>query len=367
MLNKQEQIQTVNSLLVKAAIKNLSDGEISRALGSEAPQFIPEINKARDEEGLTVESVYGSWKVMAAYFYQQALERRDMPLLVEAFNKLHTLEAVSYGRGGKSPDQAWREFVEIYIQPDVTPDKYIAISDEINNLDLDIAKGQELPGHDERISALEKLLKESAFTFDVDTGKPVLKASGVLPPVMQKAVDDYKAWYEDAMAASNEAGYVGISPADTIRALQADLDNALAVVSEVNSWAVCGAITTPEDMMQNIERIVEITTPGYQPPLEASEEFSRQLLNLYINMKDNPLQLLESRYAHDDLLREARMLAMSDLDRLTFYAQRDFDQARMHYANPTSKSPAIYQELADDILGRPRSAVFEITADAAIH
>lgn len=31
--------------------------------------------------------------------------------------------------------------------------------------------------------------------------------------------DDYKAWYEEAMAASNEAGYVGLSAAETIREL----------------------------------------------------------------------------------------------------------------------------------------------------
>ena len=31
--------------------------------------------------------------------------------------------------------------------------------------------------------------------------------------------DDYKAWYEEAMAASNEAGYVGFSAAETIREL----------------------------------------------------------------------------------------------------------------------------------------------------
>lgn len=34
-----------------------------------------------------------------------------------------------------------------------------------------------------------------------------------------------------------------------------------AIISEVHSWAVCGVIATPEDMMQNIPRIVEITAP----------------------------------------------------------------------------------------------------------
>jgi hypothetical protein len=32
------------------------------------------------------------------------------------------------------------------------------------------------------------------------------------------------------------------------------------VINEVNSWAVCHCITSDEDMMQSIERIVEITT-----------------------------------------------------------------------------------------------------------
>ena len=34
------------------------------------------------------------------------------------------------------------------------------------------------------------------------------------------------------------------------------------VIEEVHSWAVCGCITTADDMMQNIPRIVEITTPN---------------------------------------------------------------------------------------------------------
>lgn len=33
--------------------------------------------------------------------------------------------------------------------------------------------------------------------------------------------DNYKAWYDEAMVASNEAGFVGLSAAETIRALSA--------------------------------------------------------------------------------------------------------------------------------------------------
>ncbi len=32
------------------------------------------------------------------------------------------------------------------------------------------------------------------------------------------------------------------------------------VIQEVNSWAVCSPISTPKDMMENIQRIMEITT-----------------------------------------------------------------------------------------------------------
>lgn len=38
------------------------------------------------------------------------------------------------------------------------------------------------------------------------------------------------------------------------------------IISEVHAWAVCGAIATPEDMMANLPRIVEITTPEPVPP-----------------------------------------------------------------------------------------------------
>ncbi len=49
----------------------------------------------------------------------------------------------------------------------------------------------------------------------------------------QAGQDNYKAWYEEAMVASNEAGYVGLNAAQTIRALA-------ALVSE-DCRAVCEA------------------------------------------------------------------------------------------------------------------------------
>lgn len=35
-----------------------------------------------------------------------------------------------------------------------------------------------------------------------------------------------------------------------------------AIVDEVHAWAVCGCIATPDDLAQNLPRIVEITTPN---------------------------------------------------------------------------------------------------------
>lgn len=50
--------------------------------------------------------------------------------------------------------------------------------------------------------------------------------------------DDYKAWYIEAMKASNEAGFVGMSAADTIRALAATQEQAAPSAAAVNSEAL---------------------------------------------------------------------------------------------------------------------------------
>lgn len=40
--------------------------------------------------------------------------------------------------------------------------------------------------------------------------------------------------------------------------------DAEVIIAEVHAWAVCGAITTPEDMAQNLPHIADITAPkGY--------------------------------------------------------------------------------------------------------
>lgn len=35
------------------------------------------------------------------------------------------------------------------------------------------------------------------------------------------------------------------------------------IIEEVHAWAVCAAITTPEDMAQNFPRIIQITSPDF--------------------------------------------------------------------------------------------------------
>lgn len=47
--------------------------------------------------------------------------------------------------------------------------------------------------------------------------------------------------------------------AEHIARLEAQLKQAKENLEEVNNWAVCGCLTTAEDMMQNLPRIIEIT------------------------------------------------------------------------------------------------------------
>jgi len=49
----------------------------------------------------------------------------------------------------------------------------------------------------------------------------------------------------------------------TMAMLIAVIDKHRAIIDEVHNLAVCASITTPEDMMQNIQRILEITDPKY--------------------------------------------------------------------------------------------------------
>lgn len=41
--------------------------------------------------------------------------------------------------------------------------------------------------------------------------------------------------------------------------LQRQCDDLKARLAEINNWAVCGCIASPEDMMQNLPRIIELS------------------------------------------------------------------------------------------------------------
>ncbi len=51
---------------------------------------------------------------------------------------------------------------------------------------------------------------------------------------------------------------------ETVREQAAEIDRLRAVVNEVNSWIVCAAIATPDDMAGNFVRIEQITNPDYK-------------------------------------------------------------------------------------------------------
>lgn len=53
--------------------------------------------------------------------------------------------------------------------------------------------------------------------------------------------------------------------AERIEELEAAFKQAKTALEEVNDWAVCGCLATPEDMMQNLPRIIEITDVGEKP------------------------------------------------------------------------------------------------------
>lgn len=47
-------------------------------------------------------------------------------------------------------------------------------------------------------------------------------------------------------------------------AAEKEITRLRAILYEVHSWIVCAAIATPQDMMQNAERIEQITNPEYK-------------------------------------------------------------------------------------------------------
>ena len=57
-----------------------------------------------------------------------------------------------------------------------------------------------------------------------DIGSPAYtKDADAALATQQTQVEDYKTWYDEAMCASNEAGFAGVSAADTIRELAREL------------------------------------------------------------------------------------------------------------------------------------------------
>ena len=69
----------------------------------------------------------------------------------------------------------------------------------------------------------------------------------------QRADIDTIRGYLDTVKASHERNAISA---------QLRINDLYLVIEEVHAWAVCGAITSPEDMMQNLPRIAEITTLG---------------------------------------------------------------------------------------------------------
>ena len=48
------------------------------------------------------------------------------------------------------------------------------------------------------------------------------------------------------------------------RAMVDEIERLRSIINEVNSWALCAPIASPEDMMQYIGRIIEITGDDYE-------------------------------------------------------------------------------------------------------
>lgn len=49
-----------------------------------------------------------------------------------------------------------------------------------------------------------------------------------------------------------------------VLSLAAEIQRLESIIAEVYSWIVCSAICTDEDMMNNAERIAQITAPNYE-------------------------------------------------------------------------------------------------------
>ena len=74
-------------------------------------------------------------------------------------------------------------------------------------------------------------------------------------------MNDYKQWYDEAIEASNECGFAGMSAAQVIQYQDGEIKRLKGIVDEVHSWIVCACIASAEDMMQSADHICEITAP----------------------------------------------------------------------------------------------------------
>lgn len=75
--------------------------------------------------------------------------------------------------------------------------------------------------------------------------------------------DEGKAHQEGMRDAYQHA--LEMMPASEITALQDEIKRLAAIVDEVHSWAVCGAIASDADMCESLPHIVAITGPAGDP------------------------------------------------------------------------------------------------------
>lgn len=83
-----------------------------------------------------------------------------------------------------------------------------------------------------------------------------------------------------------------------------EIETLQKIIAEVHSWVVCAAITTPEDMAQNFERIAKITAPNYDEIEPATDKFAetykalKELLE-YVESEDSGIEEHDFFTDHD--------------------------------------------------------------------
>ena len=164
--------------------KDLSDEEINRTLSETTlSKFcIDAVTHLRDHDGLTIDKVYGSWATMANRFYESAVEStlynhpNGTDISQVPFQKLTAPNLITdyqelVSRGNDVTEKRWKEFVELHVQRDVTPDKFFALMHESSALEIEIAKGQDTPQIDARLREIDEICERSGLEYDMDTGR----------------------------------------------------------------------------------------------------------------------------------------------------------------------------------------------------